>query len=297
MIVLYASTPEMEKFGLPQVLGAGQICARDWAEFERATRTALCGVVGLQRLDDSQLLERVGTLVRRHPEVSLVVVIGGDLRIARSLRHLVTEASPWGSEVEPVLSAAVQSSGQFEFLEALASIFETTAWMPALLRRGLACVCRTDPPLWSIKRLTRELSCERNRLPRQWRSVVKPAAPLRLHDFMSWVVVVRALSIQAEQQSWRATTGVLDVERRRLDTAARRLTGRSIAACHSRGYRQLTCEFTEHLAHTFLDPGGSFAQRTLRYRNPLPAASLESFPVAPRGSPSVGLTLDEVLRT
>jgi len=98
------------------------------------------------------------------------------------------------------------------------------------LREALAYACRSERPVHSINELAAAVNRNRRSLWHQWTQAVGSSPPLRLQDFLHWILLLRALGRKSPERTWAAVAEDLGLHAHTLWRYAKDLTGRTLPA-------------------------------------------------------------------
>lgn len=198
-----------------------------WPRFQRTLPEAAGGVVVLPWLTDIAF-SKLCALASRHAAWPLVLVTTRDADNARHLKDVAVSEVVWLSEVERDLWPAVQRAAGRHAFHVLASTVEGLESLPVTLREALGYACRSRTPVRSVADLASAASCRRSTLWYHWNRAVDTDPPLRLEDFLDWLLVLHAIGRKGPDRAWPSVAEELGVHERTLGRLARRLTGRRL---------------------------------------------------------------------
>jgi len=205
------------------------IATDQWPTFEAAARTAACLIVAVPWLHDWPAAGRssvaVASAAARRP---LVVVTSKDADNARLLRGIPADEVVWLSDVERDLWRAVRAAESRGLLRRVAEGVERCPALPLILQVSLAHACRKETPVRSVSELAQAVGRDRRTLWRLWRAAFAGHPPLRLEDFLHWLLVLHATSRKNAAQPWSSVACVLGVHEHTIARAALRLVGTSL---------------------------------------------------------------------
>lgn len=243
MLVLFSSEPKI-LLKLRASLPAGQpsAVAKSWTEFENKAPDAECSTVVIEWLHRDPAFPLLCGYKARHPKHPLALVTRWDSENARHLKDVFVEEVVWFREVERELPSTVERlcTHRYNFVHCLAVPFETAEHLPTPLRRALAHACRSERPVGSIKQLAGAVGSNRSTLWLQWNQAVD--SPLRLQDFLHWILLLRIVGRKTPGQSWAAVAEQVGVSAHSLARFARQLTGMKL---------QEVAENQEEVVHLF----------------------------------------------
>ncbi len=226
-----------------------------WRRFEQSMSTVTGGVVVLPWLSD-ETFSGLCALTARHGGWPLVLVTTREADNARHLKDVAVREVVWLHEVERELWRAVQRVVSRPTFDAVATLIEGLDGLPLILREALAHACRTRTPVRSVAELARATSCCRSTLWYHWNRVMHTDPPLRLEDFLDWLLVLHALGRKRPDCAWPRVAEELGVHERTLGRLARRLTGRPLGDLNRSGQAVVTALFRERMLQPLLAQRG-----------------------------------------
>jgi transposase-like protein len=136
----------------------------------------------------------------------------------------------WSREVERELPTAVRRVCRSapNPVHCLATALEEAEHLPAMLRKALAHVCRSERPVYSVEALAAAMGCNRRILWQQWSEAAGPTASIRLQDFLHWLLLLRAVGRKVPERSWESVAHDLGVHPHTLGRWAKQLAGRTL---------------------------------------------------------------------
>lgn len=246
MIAVYA--PEhalLARLPGPSLLGQPVRCSQNAADFERARLDATCAVLLVDDLAGDPVFPTLTGMRERggvHPMVVATRKTSGNLRL---LAHASPGEVVWLHEMERMLAPAVHRACSAGHLQHLSLRLEALAEVAPRLRDSLAHACRSPLPVTSVGALARMAGCDRSTLFRQWKRATEgAAAPLRLEDFLDWILVLRAAGLRTPGRKWAAIAAELGVHEKTLARTARRVTGLSLREVSAGKYDALVVLFS-----------------------------------------------------
>jgi hypothetical protein len=209
------------------VLSASDCTAayNSWPAFESAALTSECAIAVVSWLSTDDAVSRIAALRFRSPLLPLVVVTAKDADNVRLLSRLVVEEIVWQHEAERTLSLAVRSARSHAMGRRITESIAAADHLPVQLRTGLIHVLRSLTPVRSISEVASAVGCHRRTLWYQWRLVVRGEPPLRLEDFLDWVLLLRAVSRKQASRGWSEAAGAAGIHEHTLARLARQHTG------------------------------------------------------------------------
>lgn len=233
-----------------QVLATGV-----WARFERVLPESTAAVVVLPWLSDG-VFPKLCALASRHAAWPLVLVTTRDADNARHLKDLAIGEVVWLHDVERELWPAAQRAANAQAFHMLAEMVEGHDALPVTLREALGYACRSRTPVRSVADLASAASCRRSTLWYHWNRVVDVDPPLRLEDFVGWLLVLHALGRKGPERTWPRVAEELGIHERTLGRLARRLTGRPLHDLNLSGQAAAMDLFRERMLHPLLEGQG-----------------------------------------
>lgn len=236
MLNLFSTDPgQVPRLRSALPAGAEVVAVEDWSQLERALSAAECSVIHLDRLDSTSTLPRLSALRSRHPRHPVVLVTRWELENARHLKDVSVDEVIWLPEIEGALRGAVERAcarcSAFDGdLRGLARVLGQAGHLPNPLREALAHACRTERPVHSVNELATAVGRNRRSLWHQWTRAVGTSSPLRLQDFLHWVLLLRALARKTPERTWVAVAHELKLSPHTLWRYAKDLTGRTLPA-------------------------------------------------------------------
>lgn len=255
MVTLYAAERQRAS-KLRSLLPPGEeiVQCEQWDQLERAGAAARCSVVCIDWLHTNPVFSRLSAFKARHPQHPVILVTYWDPENARHLKNITVEEVVWYREVERELATAVQRTctRDFNYVRCLALPFEEAEQLPATLRKALAYACRSERPVCSVKQLAGAVGGNRSTLWHQWNKAVSPS-PLRLQDFLHWILLLRALGRKSPERTWAAVAEEVGVHPHTLGRFAKQLTGRTLPDLAPGGQMELARLFRERVLESLLE--------------------------------------------
>lgn len=246
MLALYAA----ERSHLPRLRsalppGRRVVLIEDWDRVELEGPSADCTVVHLDWLSTSPVFPRISAFKSLYPGHPLVLVTRWDPENARCIKDVFVEEVVWSREVERDLPGAVERTcaQEFNYVRCMAVPFEEAAHLPVALRKALAHACRNERPVCSVNQLAAAVGCNRRTLWHQWNRTIGTSSPLRLQDFLHWVLLLRALGRKTPGETWAQVAGEVGVHPHTLWRFAKKLTGRTLPELAMEGQPDLVETF------------------------------------------------------
>jgi hypothetical protein len=240
MLLLYAEDRRMEAVVAATAPTGVQVrAARDWWAFEREAPCASALLVAADVDVAGALVRRLRRVRADNPAHALVLVTTPPRDDGRALVGLAADAVVWRDRVEQDLWPTVAAARANALLHHIAQSLAAAAHLPARLRHALADAVDTVPPPTTVAALAVLAQCHRATLGAQWRQAVAPRSTLRLEDFVSWLVLLRAVERKRHDQKWSALATDCDVHLHTLRRLARKLAGCRLADLEGSGRRGL----------------------------------------------------------
>lgn len=250
MLTLYTA----ERQHLPRLRSAlppeqAVVLVEDWDRVESEGPSTDCSVVHLPWLNGSPVLPRLSAFKGRHPHHPVVLVTGWDPENARCLKDVYVEEVVWFREVERELSGAVERTcaHDYNYLRCLAMPIEEAEHLPATLRRALAYACRNERPVCSVKQLAAAAGCDRRTLWHQWNRTFGAGSPLRLQDFLHWVLLLRAVGRKTPGESWADVAESVGVHAHTLWRFSKQLAGCTLPELAAGGHPVIVERFRDRV--------------------------------------------------
>ena len=222
MLALWSPEDDHRQRALPHLPGDREVrSAGSWEAFRQLYPEAECAVV-MAPDPPPELLARLGTLKRRHPDRPVLLVTRRDPAALRRLKDVVLEEVVWTDALEDELAPALRRADAERRFRRLQRELEAAASLPPTLARALALALRRRPPLTSVQALAGEVERDRRTLWHHWDNAVGEDAELTMKGFLDRVLLLRAAACKNGGRSWREVSAELDVHPRTL----RRVAGR-----------------------------------------------------------------------
>lgn len=235
-----------------------------WRTFQRSVGTRESLVIVLPGEVTAEQIERLATLQRRLPYHPLVLAVDRDAENLRRLSHLRVSEMIWTEELDRQLWPTLRRARTRGALRRFAGEFEAADWIPARLRDALAAACRSATPVFSVAQLAARVCRDRRTLWRLWQSAFGPEPPLRLQDFVHWILLIRAASLRSTGLRWGAVASDLGVHEHTIARLARGLAGLNLRDVAAGGPAEVTRRFEQRVVTPLLrrrdvERGGSRA--------------------------------------
>jgi hypothetical protein len=234
-----------------------------WSTFQRSAAKGDSLVVVLSGEVTGEEVERLATLQRRLPYHPLVLAVDRDPENLRRLSPLRVSEMLWTEELVRGLWPTVRRVRADAALRRLARDFDNADWIPARLRQALAAACRATSPVRTIPELAALVGRDRRTIWRLWQSTFGPEPPLRLQDFLDWLLLVHAAALRSSGQRWTAVAQELAVHEHTIARIARRLAGLNLRQVGDAGASEVTRRFDRRAVRPLLgrDPEPKQAAR------------------------------------
>lgn len=246
-----------ERVGAELKRAAGETRIRltsDWGEFRRRIRRAR---VLLVHLSDA-LVHAIGgdlrVIARQYPLRPLILIID---RNPDTLRRLVLLNIPvgdivWTDRIDADLGDAIARAKRGGVLGTIAALIEDANIRPRSLRRALAAAIRSAPPPRRVSDLATLAHCDRTALWRQWRRAVAGRSRISPTDFIGWVLLIQAVALRHDRDSWTDVAADLGVHEHTLARLAKRHCGLTLRQCDVFHYDELASRFKRAVLYPML---------------------------------------------
>jgi AraC-like DNA-binding protein len=170
---------------------------------------------------------------------------------------MTVSTSPLAARPAPAPRAEVRSRAQGPALPGnLPARLRRALHIPQRLRAALAAASE-DEQIRTVERLAAVAGCDRRTLWSQWRQAFGRDYPLRLQDFVHWLLLLRALQRKRPSRAWALVADQVGVHPHTLSRLTRQLTGRTLRELAREGHPALLLHFETGVLAPLLDPGGS----------------------------------------
>jgi hypothetical protein len=222
------------------------------ADLTRATPHADCSIAAILDLGASPATAHLAAFKMSNPNHPVILITEWEPDNARHLKNLQVDEVVWTEEIRRYLPEVVKEAccSDLNHVRCLAVPLEHAERLPAPLRRALAFACRHENPVHSINQLARVAGVNRRTLWQQWKSVVG-GEPLRLQDFLHWILLIRALGHKTPEMSWNTVAEEMGLGLGTLSRYAKQLTGKTLQELHAQGPLNLAQVFRSTV-YTFL---------------------------------------------
>ena len=224
----------------------------DWEAFEAASPDGSCSVALVPWLAVNRLAFRLARFKLHLPLHPIVVATSKDADNVRLLKDARPEEIVWIGELARTLWPAVQRATQHEVRVRVANAFRGAPHLDPLLREALASACRQDRPFLSVSDLASRIGCDRRTLWRHWRESLGPDAPLRLEDFLHWLLLLHATIRKRRHHGWAEVALELGVHEHTLGRHSMKLAGVALRDLEAMGVRELEDRFARHVVAPLL---------------------------------------------
>jgi AraC-like DNA-binding protein len=232
-----------------------------WHTFRRSTAAEQSLVVVLPGEVTAEQVERLATLQREHPHHPLVLAVDRDAENLRRLSRLKVTEMIWTEELDRQLWPTLRRARTGGALRRFAREFDEADWLPARLRQALAEACRSPTPIYTISQLAARVGRDRRTLWRLWQSTFGPAPPLRLQDFVHWILLIRAAALRSTGLRWTAVANDLGIHEHTIARVAKKLAGMNLREVEAGGPAEVTRRFEQRAVATLLRKGNGHRSR------------------------------------
>jgi hypothetical protein len=237
-----------------------------WRTFQRSAATRESLVVVLPGEVTTEQVERLATLQRRLPYHPLLLAVDRDAENLRRLSHLRVSEIIWTEDLDNHLWPALRRARTGGALRRFAREFEAADWIPDLLRHALAAACRSPAPTYTVPQLAAHVGRDRRTVWRLWQRTFGPVPPLRLQDFVHWLLLIRAASLRSTGHRWTGVAADLGVHEHTIARLARGLAGMSLREVAAGGPAELTRRFEKRVVAPLLGRAGEEGSPAARSR-------------------------------
>jgi hypothetical protein len=202
----------------------------DWDRLVGAVPRAKCSLLLVPQLRSLNLQCGLSNLKASHPHHPVVLVTLWDLDNARYLKNLYVDEVIWYHEIEQSLRNTIERvcARNPNYVRSLYHLLQKAETLPERLRDALAHVCLPERPTHSVNQLAIAVGSNRATLWNQWRRVLGFSSPLRLEDFLHWILLLRAIEQKTPDRPWSAISRDIGVHAHTLGRYAKQLTGRTL---------------------------------------------------------------------
>jgi hypothetical protein len=229
MITVYCTEKQLRSKLVSLFHGRDFCIVENWRQFKHASPSAECSIIVLEWLNPGdRFFQQLCAFKRRSHCRPVILVTRKDADNARHLKDILVEEVVWLREIERTLPAIVSRTRARSQLVHIAEELEGDPRLPSKLREALAFACRSEQPLYSVAELARIAGRDRRTLCRYWRVAVGPDCTLRLQDFLSWLLLLRAVELRLTGRKLRCIAMEIGAHEHTLARLAKRLMGQSL---------------------------------------------------------------------
>lgn len=225
----------------------------DWSLCESAIVSngisCLVYVQALLRTDIA--VARIARIRGRHPHCAVIVVTERDADTIRLLCPLGVDEIVWSHQTTLELLRAVGRARTRDLLHSVASIVASLPNLPPLLREALLYVATSHEVVSSVKQLATFMRCNRATLCHHWTKTARVNSPMRLEDYLNWVVLMRAVTYKNSGSTWGGVAHRLGLHEQTLSRVLGRLAAEKPSHVTSSSVNRITMLFREQLVVTF----------------------------------------------
>ena len=154
----------------------------------------------------------------------------------------------------PARPRAIRSSHAIS--PALAGSLRRAHHLPQRLRDALALACDAREPIRTVERLAAAAGCDRRTLWAHWKQSAGKRSPLRLQDFLHWLLLLRAAHRKSSERPWAQVAEEIGVHPHTLSRLTRQLTGFSLRELGMNGHAPLAERFQTEVVAVVVRPAG-----------------------------------------
>lgn len=239
MLALFSCDPEQ----IPRIRAAlgwrrPVMITANWDRLISAVPHAECSILLVPQLRPFLLRCGLSKLRRdSHPHCPVVLVTIWDPNNARNLKDLHVEEVIWYREIEHSLRSAVERlcAANRSYITSLHQSLQKAQTLPESLRDALAHACLPERAIRSVNQLAIAVGFSRSTLWQQWKKVLGSSSPLRLEDFLHWILLLRAIERKTPDRSWGTISNDIGVHAHTLGRYAKQLTGRTLPELSAAG--------------------------------------------------------------
>jgi hypothetical protein len=158
----------------------------------------------------------------------------------------------WTDRIADDLGNAIARAKRSGVLGTIASLIDDANIRPRSLRRALAAAIRSAPPPRRVSDLAKLAHCDRTALWRQWRRAVAGRSRVSPTDFIGWVLLIQALGLRHDRDSWADVANELGVHEHTLARLAKRHCGLTLRQCDDFRYDELASRFKREVLYPML---------------------------------------------
>lgn len=241
--------------------GEGVVPTSCWRTFQRSAATTESLVVVLPGPVSGEDVEALAALQRQLPYHPLVLAVDRDPENLRRLSRLRVAEMIWTEEVDRQLWPTLRRARTGTALRRLARDLDDADWIPARLRVALTAACRASSPVRTIPELAALAGRDRRTIWRLWQSTFGPEPPLRLQDFLDWLLLIHAAARRSTGVRWIVVAQELNVHEHTIARIARRLAGLNLRQVGDGGPGDVTRRFDHLAVRPLLSRGTELARR------------------------------------
>jgi hypothetical protein len=239
--------------------GERLLATTQWSRFAESASLAATAVVVMDWLAHDGLVMRLAALRARLPLLPLILVTRRDADNLRLLSRLSIEEVIFSDEVDRALPAAVLRARGAGVPQGYAELLSRHQGLPPRIRKAAAAALQSRQPLTTLEELAAAVDCDRGTLWRSWRRCFEGEPPLRLQDFLNWVLLLRAIEARSGDTSWQVVALRLGVHEHTLGRIARRLTGARLRDLELAGQQFVLDRFEASVLRPLLETGYAHA--------------------------------------
>lgn len=200
------------------------IVTMSWNELAAAAQRADCLLIAARWLASELCLSLRAVMLGSHP-VPVVLIITKDADNARAALHTGATRIVWLEDVRRELRWVLCTMRPRLVLDQAAVLLERSTQLSRPLGTALAYACRTERPILSVGAFAELVRRDRRTLWRHWHRATGGCGPLRLEDFLDWVLLLHAAHLKAPSRSWMRVAHALGTHEHTLARIVTRLAG------------------------------------------------------------------------
>jgi hypothetical protein len=237
--------------------GAAAMPTACWDTFQRsaACRDSLVAVLPGDVTTDQ--VRRLAMLQREHPDHPLVLAVDPNAENLRRLSRLEVAEMIWLEELNRKLWPALRQARTDGALHRFARRFEEADWITARLRKALAAGCRSVPPPCNVAQLAALVRRDRRTLWRIWQDTFGPTPPLRLQNFVQWLLLIRAATLRSTGLRWTVVAHDMSIHEDTIARMAKKLAGMDLRQVAAGGPVEVTRHFEQKVVARLLECGNA----------------------------------------
>jgi hypothetical protein len=151
-------------------------------------------------------------------------------------------------------SAAAPSRAPRALPAGLVRSLQRAHHLPQRLREALALACDERQPIRTVERLAAMAGCDRRTLWAHWKQSAGRHTPLRLQDFLHWLLLLRAVHRKTLERPWAQVAEEIGVHPHTLSRLTRQLTGNSLRELAAHGHEPLSQRFHNEVLAPVVTP-------------------------------------------